>query len=205
MAEQRASDAERERAADHLRRAGGDGRLTVDELAERVELAYGARTRGELDRLLEDVDEGAHAPAVRRPAAASGLTVRPGGGGARWVVSVMGGATRKGRWRVSPPVLVLSVMGSSELDLNDAELAADEVTITLLSIMGGAKVRVPDHARVAVTNIGIMGGNDVQGGEEDVHAEGPLIRLRLISVMGGTSVKRGRRRRRGAPRLEERS
>lgn len=201
MAEQRASDADRERAADHLRRAGGDGRLTVEELSERVELAYGARTRPELERLLEDVEEGPHAPALRRPATASGLTVRPGGGGARWVVSLMGSATRRGRWRVSPHVTVLSVMGSSELDLNDAELAADEVTLTLLSVMGGAKVRVPEHARLAVTNVGIMGGNDVQGGE-DPDADGPLIRLRLISVMGGTSVKRGRRRRgRDAPRL----
>jgi hypothetical protein len=32
---QRASDADRERTADRLRRAAGDGRLTVDELDER--------------------------------------------------------------------------------------------------------------------------------------------------------------------------
>jgi hypothetical protein len=54
----RASDAEREAAADRLREAAGDGRLEPDELEERLESAYGARTRGELARLTEDLPEG---------------------------------------------------------------------------------------------------------------------------------------------------
>ena len=48
----RASDAERERTADQLRHAAGEGRLTVEELDERLNAAYAARTRGELDRLV---------------------------------------------------------------------------------------------------------------------------------------------------------
>jgi hypothetical protein len=59
----RASDEERERAVAALRRAAGEGRLTVDELDERTARAYAARTRGELDRLLEDLP----APPVPAP------------------------------------------------------------------------------------------------------------------------------------------
>ncbi len=51
----RASDAERERAADALRRHHADGRLTTDELEERTERAYAATTLGELDRLFNDL------------------------------------------------------------------------------------------------------------------------------------------------------
>ncbi len=51
----RASDAERERAADTLRRHHADGRLTTDELEERTERAYAATTLGELDRLFADL------------------------------------------------------------------------------------------------------------------------------------------------------
>lgn len=51
----RASDGDRERVVDVLRGHAADGRLTVDELAERIEQAYGARTQRELDELLRDL------------------------------------------------------------------------------------------------------------------------------------------------------
>ncbi len=40
---------------DQLRQAGADGRLTVDELEERMGLAFAAKTYGELDALIEDL------------------------------------------------------------------------------------------------------------------------------------------------------
>jgi hypothetical protein len=51
----RCSDAEREQIAAFLRDRAAEGRLTPDELAERVGLAYGAVTIGELGRLLGDL------------------------------------------------------------------------------------------------------------------------------------------------------
>jgi hypothetical protein len=60
----RASDSEREEVAVALRDHGVAGRLGVDELDERLERAYGARTRGELATLLRDLP----APPRRHPA-----------------------------------------------------------------------------------------------------------------------------------------
>lgn len=57
----RASDAERERAAETLRRHHADGRLTTDELEERTERAYAATTLGDLDQLFLDL------PRIRAP------------------------------------------------------------------------------------------------------------------------------------------
>jgi len=207
MADQRASDSERERAAERLRTAGGEGRLSVDELGERVQLAYEAQTRGELERLVRDVEESP--TTVARPAG-SGLSVRQGDGGARWVVAIMGGAARSGRWRVSPRCTVLNVMGGAEIDLNDAELAADDVQITILSLMGGSDVYVPENVRIEISDVGIMGGNEIERGTPEAeHADGPVVRLRLISIMGGTNVRRGPklswRERRERRRLEQRS
>ena len=45
-----ASDRDREQVAAALRDATAEGRLSVDELSERLDQAYGARTRAELDR-----------------------------------------------------------------------------------------------------------------------------------------------------------
>jgi len=44
----RASDADRERVAEVLRRHCGDGRLSLDELSERLGEVYAARTLGQL-------------------------------------------------------------------------------------------------------------------------------------------------------------
>ena len=51
----RASDAERARHAEILSEHTAEGRLSVEELSERVERAYAARTLGELRALLSDL------------------------------------------------------------------------------------------------------------------------------------------------------
>jgi hypothetical protein len=191
--ELRASDAERERTAELLRRATGEGRLTIDELDERLDAAYAARTRAELDRLVADVD-------IPRASAAPGIAVRPeGGAGTRFLISVMGGVTRKGRWRLGRSCVSLTIMGGTDLDLNDAELAADTVELTVVSLMGGGDIYVPDGLNVEVSDFAFMGGNDVHLGEATPTPGGPTVRIRLISVMGGTDVRRGRK-----PTREER-
>jgi hypothetical protein len=49
------SDAERQAVARRLERALRDGRLTIVEFDERVQAAYTARTRGDLEDLTEDL------------------------------------------------------------------------------------------------------------------------------------------------------
>ena len=75
----RASDAERERTVQVLREHALAGRLTVDELEERCERAYGARIRGELDALLSDLPRGAaeRAPTRLPPVDPGGIGRQP--------------------------------------------------------------------------------------------------------------------------------
>lgn len=51
----RAADADRERVAERLREAAAEGRLTPDELEERLEVALSARTYSELNALVTDL------------------------------------------------------------------------------------------------------------------------------------------------------
>ncbi len=66
----RASDAERERTATLLRDHAGAGRITPEELSDRLDVAYAARTVAELDALLADLppaaEPGPRAPEPRR-------------------------------------------------------------------------------------------------------------------------------------------
>jgi hypothetical protein len=60
----RASDADREQFVEGLRQHHAEGRLTIEELTERTEQAYAARTLGDLDALGGDL------PPLQRPAGA---------------------------------------------------------------------------------------------------------------------------------------
>ena len=61
----RASDADREGVAERLRKAATEGRLTTQELDERLAAAFRARTYGELDPLVGDLPSKAVAPRRR--------------------------------------------------------------------------------------------------------------------------------------------
>jgi hypothetical protein len=184
LPELRASDADREQTAEILRHAAGEGRLTLDELEERLHVTYESRTHAELERLTADV-------ITTQPQRGARMPVRREEGGTNWVISVMSGHDRKGRWRVGRNLKVLNVMGGSDLDLNDAELADDYVEMTVISIMGGADIRLPEGLNVEVADFAFMGANSIRVGEQTPDPGGPTLRLRVFSIMGGTDVKRG--------------
>ena len=170
----RISNEEREQAVAHLREHAVAGRLTLEELAERVDEAYSAQTRAELDKVLRElpVEEARSRKAPKR------LTI-----------SVFGGTQRKGRWRVPAHALAISVFGGTTLDLRNAELDAPETTIVAVSVFGGTDIRVPRGVEVDLGGFAIFGGTDESGEETGVHPGSPLVRIRAYSVFGGTSVK----------------
>jgi Domain of unknown function (DUF1707) len=76
----RASDADRERFVEALRQHHAEGRLTVEELTERTERAYQARTFGDLDALATDLPPpGQPDPEPARPAGVGVPAPRPPG------------------------------------------------------------------------------------------------------------------------------
>ncbi len=63
----RIADADRERVAERLRSAAGEGRLAPEELEERLEAAFAARTQADLAPLVADLPS-EPPPARTRPA-----------------------------------------------------------------------------------------------------------------------------------------
>jgi Domain of unknown function (DUF1707)/Cell wall-active antibiotics response 4TMS YvqF len=180
----RASDAEREAVAARLQTAAGEGRLALDELAERLERAFGAVTRADLEPLTRDLPEQRQTEAL--PAA------KP----RRWVVGIMGGGTQKGRWRIASQCNVVNVMGGADLDLTSAVVEDALTEIRVFSLMGGSDIVVPDGVHVELSGFAFMGGNDLRLEDRPPPPAGaPTVRVRAWSVMGGTDVKRSRRRR----------
>jgi Domain of unknown function (DUF1707)/Cell wall-active antibiotics response 4TMS YvqF len=174
----RASDAEREAVVARLQTAAGEGRLALEELAERLDRALAAATRGELDTLTRDLPQERPEPL---PAAKS----------RRWVVGIMGGGTQKGRWRIASRCTVVNVMGGADLDLTGAVVEGPETEIQVFSLMGGSDIVVPDGVHVELSGFAFMGGNDLELGDRPPPPPGaPVVRVRAWSIMGGTDVRR---------------
>jgi uncharacterized protein DUF1707 len=115
--ELRASHEDRDRVVELLRVSAGDGRLTAEELDERLEQAMTARTYGELARLVADLPVHGGPVAVPAPAAAA---VR-----AKDVVRIdtrSGHVKRVDRWVVPQRMEVKVTSGSVLLDFTQAQI-----------------------------------------------------------------------------------
>jgi DUF1707 SHOCT-like domain len=100
--EMRVGDAEREATAAELREHYASGRLTLDELNERVDKAFAAKTRGDLDALMRDLPSarpglGTGAPGAGWTGSGSGWT----GPGSGWTGPGSGWTGPGGGWGAS--------------------------------------------------------------------------------------------------------
>ena len=177
----RVSDAERDQTLRVLGEHAAVGRLTLDELEERSSRALAAKTRGELATLISDLPQEA---GQESPAPA--LARKP----VRWMVAIMSGSHRRGRFRAVGRINAVAIMGGDEIDLREAEIEGGELTINLVAIMGGANVYVPDSVELDVGGFSLMGGNTEYGTVRPPRPGAPVVRLRTWNLMGGATIFR---------------
>jgi hypothetical protein len=208
----RISDADREQVAQVLHQALADGRITVNELEERLSTVYAAKTFGELKPVTADLPgSGAVSPVAPSalqpaPSRALGLPDNRVGGqpGSTFSVGVMSGASRKGSWVVPAQHTSFAFWGGAELDLRSARFAEKSCTITAVAIMGGIEITVPDDINVNVTGIGLMGAFEMQDRSDAPPAPptAPTVTINGLGFWGGVVVYRKPARRPDAPQLE---
>ena len=145
----RASHEDRDRVIDLLRMAAGDGRLTADELDERLERALSARTFGELAALTEDLPAARGAGPAPEPKKVlrierAGVNVRRDGG---WVV---------------PERLELRVTaGNVVLDFTQAVIALPSLQVH--AIVNGGNLTLITRPGIVVNTdeVAILGGREI--------------------------------------------
>jgi hypothetical protein len=170
----------------------------MDELEERLELAYAAKTYAELEPLTRDLP--ASGTAAPLPAAATGrASARVGGtpSGARWSTAIMSGSTRRGRWVVPRRYNAFAFWGGVELDLRDASFAERETVIRANAVMGGIEIIAPPDVDVRVEGFGLMGGYDDETSPDDLEPPppgAPVVRVVGIAFWAGVGVKRKARK-----------
>ncbi len=182
----RLSDAERDAAAARLGEHGAVGRLTLEELAERVGAAMAAVTDADLAPLFADLpgagplkvaDAGDLQPPAPSTGRASGLTV-----------AVMASASRRGRWRLRRRTAAAAVMGSCTVDLRSVEVTTPQVVIDALAVMGSVTVVVPEGIDVELAGLAFMGSKRFRVRDVPSAPGSPRLRVRAWAVMGSVTV-----------------
>ncbi len=194
----RISDEDRHRVAEVLRQAAGEGRLDLDELDDRLQAAYEAKTYGDLVPITADLPvPGApgHRPvAVSTPGHAPGSA--PELSRYSGSVAILSQTNRRGPWLLQDGHTAFALMGGVVLDLREARFTAPEVTVNASAVMGDVKIIVDAGTRVVVDGVAIMGDFCEQRAKVPFEpaAAGRVVRVRGVSLMGSVKVQR-----RGAP------
>jgi hypothetical protein len=173
-----ASDAERRAVETELSDACAQGRLSLEELSERVGRVNAARTRGELAVIVGDLPGTVPSEVSDTPPTT------------RWTVAVMGGNIRRGRWHPSERTIGVAVMGGTVLDLREAAIGSRPQRVTAIALMGGVDVIVPEGTRVELHGLPVMGStaSQVPSYGDTLSSAEPVVHVRAFALMGGVRV-----------------
>jgi class 3 adenylate cyclase len=179
------TDAEREQVIQRLLKHTGTGDLTLEDFSERAEMVWASATSMELEAVVSDLPDltVAVTPAVPVVGETRRRKVR------KWVVAIMSGSNRQGRWRVGESLNAICIMGGAEIDLREAEFDVPELHIVAVAIMGGVSIIVPEGIDVDLGGIAIMGGKDAKLAPVPLLPGAPRIRVTALCLMGGVDVK----------------
>ena len=190
----RASDADRDRVADALREAYAEGRLDVEEHNERIDLAYKAKTLGELSPLLSDLPQRhTHVASPATGAAPAGPAMPADYAPGSKVTAIFAEQTRGGRWLVPSQTPAAAIFGSVTIDLREAVLTQREVVIYANAVFGSIVIKVPHGVVVRDEGTAVFGsrsGSDRHvAGDVPITPDSPVVVLRGTALFGEVSVK----------------
>jgi hypothetical protein len=149
--ELRASHEDRDLVVERLRVAAGDGRLTAEELDERLDVALTARTYRELEVLLADL------PAAGPVLAGGAAAVSPKD--VSRIVVDSASTKRDGPWVVPRRMEIQSRSGSVVLDFTSAVIALPTLEIEASVRSGSVTLVVPPDVLVDVDDVAVSSGS----------------------------------------------
>jgi len=171
----RLSDDEREAVVERLRLACGEGRITLDEMEERVGEVYRARTAAQLEPVTADLPE----PSTpRRPLRETDK-----------VVGVFSGARHTGPWRPAPYTKAVAVCGACQLDLTDLAFDSQELVIRANVVMGSVEVIVPEGTTVHLEGYAVLGSKHDRVRSATPHPAMPVVVVDVRAIMGSVVVR----------------
>lgn len=183
----------RETTIDRLTSSYSHDLLAETEYMERLEAANTALTHGELRNLIVDLPA---LPAVKpssppeSPLHQADLpSVTDSAPEQSTFVAVFSGVDKKGVWTAPKTMNVIAVFGGGDIDLRDAVLPREGLTIRAVAALGGVDIIVSEDMNVEVSGAGILGAFEGNANRSTPHPDAPTIRVTGVAVLGGVEVK----------------
>ncbi|MEU6985700.1 DUF1707 domain-containing protein [Streptomyces sp. NPDC046324] len=177
----RASHDDREAVVERLQEAAAEGRIDLDELDARLEVALKARTYAELAVVTADL------PGPSSSAARSPLVLKGG---------VYGVSQGPGRWEVPERVIAHGGVGGVRVDFTRVECRLREVEVEAHGETAGVTVVIPDGWTADTSGID-PGAGGLTDETTSARLPGtPLVRLTGSAGMGGVVIRHPNRRER---------
>ena len=112
--------------------------------------------------------------------------VRPRG----FLLSVLSGTTRAGRWIPARKSFALGVLGGISLDFREAVLGAGVTDVNVLAVLGVVEIIVPPEMAVEVDGMAVLGGFEYQtNAPPRTDPNPPILRVRGLAVLAGVNVE----------------
>jgi hypothetical protein len=182
----RASHADRDQVVELLRVAAGDGRLSAEELDDRLERALTARTYAELAALTADL-----------PATPGAVVVPPGAGAASATpkdlvrINVKGSSARRDGGWVVPKELDVKVKGGGvTLDFTQAVITQPLLRITA-EVTGGGLVLITKPGIVVEAGDISLNGGGLELPEPPDPGVPVLLRVEIAGSVRGGGITAG--------------
>jgi hypothetical protein len=158
--------------------AAGDGRISLDELEERLEGAHHAKTYAELDALIEDLPQDRQGALQARP-----LVLETRSGSIKHV----------GQWTVPAQIIAKVTMGSITIDFTEAVCRHREVLLEATCGSGNITVILPRGWTAVADGVVTGMGNVNNKATGPAAADSPTLRIVGKVGMGNIKIKYPRR------------
>jgi hypothetical protein len=172
----RASDDDRDRAVLALREHLAAGRLTLEEFTERMTAALAATTTADLDGPLRELPAPTTLQSRRRPT--------------RFLLAVFSSVRRQGRLRLGRRVFCLACFGNIDLDLREATLERDVLTVVAFGLFATMDVYVPEGIEADIGGVIVFGHRNAHGNDAAPVQGSPLVRFSVFGMFAGVDLWR---------------
>ena len=187
-------DAAREQAVEVLTEHFSRNVMDMDEFEGLLDSVNRCSTTSELRELLSKL------PPLESLKSATDLMSAPGGPPVvvdadrvrprGFLLSVLSGTTRAGRWIPARKSFALGVLGGISLDFREAVLGAGVTGVNVLAVLGSVEIIVPPEMAVEVDGMAVLGGFEYQtNAPPRTDPNPPILRVRGLAVLAGVNVE----------------